>query len=174
MTGSHVGISSSSCRDKVPPVDAFNGESPMRTGYQRFSVLQSGMAGVRTRYSFNWQVTCMAVPYKWGLLSSCEKESLEEATKAMHNFLDPCSRTLAAQDFRHASESDNEPSSDDLSGCSSWCRDGMSNETRGMLLHSQLQEGLHYEIMKAPDVSGSHGTKSCVLLQETRRSNSWS
>ena len=32
----------------------------------------------------------------------------------------------------------------------------MSDETRDILLHGQLQEGLWYEIMKAPAVSGSH------------------
>lgn len=31
----------------------------------------------------------------------------------------------------------------------------MSEETRGKLLHSQLQQGLRYSIMEAPAVSGS-------------------
>jgi len=39
----------------------------------------------------------------------------------------------------------------------------MSEETRSTLLHSQLQEGLRYEIMKAPAVSGSHGYKELCL-----------
>ena len=42
-------------------------------------------------------------------------------------------------------------------------RDGMSEETHGTLLHSQLQEGLHYEIIKAPAVSGSHGYQELCL-----------
>jgi len=49
---------------------------------------------------------------EWGLLSTCEKESLQELTKAMRSRLDPCSRALAAQDFRHASQRDDEPVSD--------------------------------------------------------------
>jgi hypothetical protein len=39
----------------------------------------------------------------------------------------------------------------------------MSDETRGTLLHDQLQEGLRYDIMKAPAVSGSHGYKELCL-----------
>lgn len=39
----------------------------------------------------------------------------------------------------------------------------MSDETRRTLLHSQLQEGLKYDIMKAPAVSGSHGYKELCL-----------
>ena len=39
----------------------------------------------------------------------------------------------------------------------------MSEETHGTLLHSQLQEGLHYEIMKASAVSGSHGYQELCL-----------
>ena len=34
-------------------------------------------------------------------------------------------------------------------------RDSMSTETRDTLLYCQLQEGLHYELMKAPAVSGA-------------------
>ena len=39
----------------------------------------------------------------------------------------------------------------------------MSDKTRGTLLHGQLQEGLRYDIMKAPAVSGSHGYKELCL-----------
>ena len=42
-------------------------------------------------------------------------------------------------------------------------RDGMSDETRGTLLHSQLQEGLLYDLMKAPAVSGSHNYNELCL-----------
>ena len=39
----------------------------------------------------------------------------------------------------------------------------MSDKTRGTLLHGQLQEGLRYDIMKAPAVSGSPGYKELCL-----------
>ena len=39
----------------------------------------------------------------------------------------------------------------------------MSIETRETLLHSQLQEGLEYELMKAPAVSGAQGYKQLCL-----------
>ena len=39
----------------------------------------------------------------------------------------------------------------------------MSDETRATLLHGQLQEGLQYELMKAPAVSGSHTYRELCL-----------
>lgn len=45
---------------------------------------------------------------EWDLLPAVERKSLSRAVSAMHNRLDPCSRALAAQDFRHASQRDGE------------------------------------------------------------------
>lgn len=39
----------------------------------------------------------------------------------------------------------------------------MSVETRDTFLHSQLQEGLKYDIMRAPAVSGAQGYKELCL-----------
>ena len=104
---------------------------------------------------------------EWGLLSTRE-ESLQELTKAMRSQLDPCSRALAAQDFHHAPQRDNEPVSDFIRCLEqlfklAYGRDGMSEETPSTLFHSQLHEGLHYEIMKAPAVSESHSYKELCL-----------
>ena len=123
---------------------------------------------------------------EWGLLSAHERESLEEATTILHNRLDPCSRALAAQDFRHASQREEESIADFIRRLEqlfklAYGRDGMSEETRGTLLHGQLQEGLRYEIMRAPAVSGSHGYKELCLasrneekrLVELKRRQYW-
>ena len=40
----------------------------------------------------------------------------------------------------------------------------MSGETRDTLLHGQLQEGLKYDIMKAPSVSGAQTYKQLCLV----------
>ena len=51
----------------------------------------------------------------------------------------------------------------------------MSAETRNTLLHSQLQEGLRYEILKAPAVSGAQSYKELCLAakneEETGRTS---
>ena len=39
----------------------------------------------------------------------------------------------------------------------------MSTETRDTLLHGQLQEGLKYDVMRAPSVSGAQGCKELCL-----------
>ena len=45
-------------------------------------------------------------------------------------------------------------------------RDAMSTDTHDTLLHSQLQEGLRYELMKAPAVSGAQVYKEfCSAAQ---------
>ena len=78
----------------------------------------------------------------------------------MRNRLDPGSRVVAAQDFRHVAQRDGESVSDYIRRLEQLFRrayghEGMSDETRDTLLHSQLQEGLSYALMKAPAVSGS-------------------
>ena len=105
---------------------------------------------------------------EWGLLTAREKKSLEEVTAVMRSRLDPSSRTLAAQDFRHASQQEGESVAYIIRRLEqlfklAYGRDSMSEETRGTLLHGELQEGLHYDIMKAPAVSGSHGYKELCL-----------
>ena len=86
----------------------------------------------------------------------------------MRSRLDPSSRALAAQDFRHASQQGGESVADFIRRLEqlfklAYGRDGMSDETRGTVLHGQLQEGLRYDIMKAPAVAGSHGYKELCL-----------
>ena len=70
------------------------------------------------------------------------------------------SKALIAQEFRHAAQQESETVADYISRLEqlfrhAYGREGMSDETRDTLLHSQLQEGLRYEVMKAPAVSGS-------------------
>ena len=87
----------------------------------------------------------------------------------MRNRLDPCSRALAAQDFRHASQRRGESVDDFIRRLQQMFKlaYGRGDETRETLLHSQLQEGLLYELMKA----GSHGYPELCLAawNEERR-----
>ena len=61
--------------------------------------------------------------------------------------LDSASKAVAAQDFRHAAQHENEAASDFIRRLerifrSAYGRDPMSAETRETLLYGQLQEGL--------------------------------
>lgn len=49
---------------------------------------------------------------EWNLLSADEKSTYPAATQALRVRLDPGSQVLAAQDFRHAIQRDDEPVSD--------------------------------------------------------------
>ena len=119
---------------------------------------------------------CGRALQEWGLLTAHERKSLEEATAVLRSRLDRSSRALAAQDFQHASQHEGESAADFIRRLEqlfklAYGRDNMSEETRGTLLHGQLQEALRYEIMKAPAVSGSHGYKELCLASrnEERR-----
>ena len=75
---------------------------------------------------------------------------------------------MAAQDFRHATQHKGESVSDFIRRVEQlfklvYGKDEMSEETRGTLLHGQLQEDLIYDIMKAPAVSGCRGYKELCL-----------
>ena len=101
-------------------------------------------------------------------LRATEKEALETAVVALRGRLDPGRRALAAQDFRHATQRETESVADYISQLKQlfhrvYGREGMSDEMHDMLLHGQLQEGLWYEIMKAPAVSGSHAYNELCL-----------
>ena len=111
---------------------------------------------------------------EWGLLSSRDKSTLDQAISALRNRLDPCSRALAAEDFHHASQR-GESVADFIRRLEqtfklAYGRDKMSDETRETLLHSQLQEGLSYRLMQAPAVSGSHGySELCLAARNKER-----
>ena len=83
---------------------------------------------------------------------------------------------MAAQDFRHAIQLEDEPVADYIRRLEqtfrmAYGRDGMSVETRETLLYGQLQEGLKYELMKAAAVSGAQGYKQLCLA--ARNEEKW-
>ena len=152
-------------RGKAPPVDSFSGESPDMLFEDWLPTLQRAAEWNRwsqreTLIQLAGHLRCRALQ-EWGLPSAL----VEEATAAMGNCLDPSSRAMAAQDFRHAK---GESVSDFIRRVEqlfklAYGKDGTSEETRGTLLHGQLQEGLIYDIMKAPAVSGCRGYKEVCL-----------
>ena len=97
---------------------------------------------------------------EWCLIPEEEKNTYKGCVEALRFRLDPGSKALAAQDFRHASQNDQETVSDFIRWLEKIFRraygnDTMLAETRDVLLYAQLQEELKFELMKAPAVSGA-------------------
>ena len=85
-----------------------------------------------------------------------------------HALQNQLGRSLATQDFRHATQREAESVSDfilrlEQTFRSAYGRDRLSSETRDTLLHGQLQEGLLYELMSAPAISGAQKNQELCL-----------
>ena len=113
---------------------------------------------------------------EWNLLSLDDKKSLKQAVDTLRSRLDPFSQTMAAQEFHHLVQQV-ELVSDYMyiwrlrkSFQKAYGHDRMSVETRSTLLCSQLQEGLKYELMKAPAVSGAKDFQElCISARNEER-----
>ena len=112
---------------------------------------------------------------EWSLITEAEKESYEDAVAALRARLDPVSLTLAAQDFRHLVQGDEEKVADFICRLEdkfklAFGRKNMSVETRNALLHGQLQDGLKQELMRAPAVSGAQNfSELCVASRNEEK-----
>ena len=151
-------------RGKAPPVDSFIGEDAETTLDDWLPSLQR--AAEWNSWAENEKLMQLAghlhgrARQEWDLLSETEKGSCAQAVQALRGKLEPVNKALAAQDFRHICQGDNESVADFIRRLErtfkiAYGRDSMSQETRNALLHGQLQDGLRYEIMKAPAVSGA-------------------
>jgi len=85
--------------------------------------------------------------------------------------LDPGNQTLAAFDFRHISLQINGSVVDFVGRLEQVFQKGfgherLSNETRDMLLYSQLQEGVLYSLLESPAVSGAQNYKELCLVKQ--------
>ena len=105
---------------------------------------------------------------EWNLLAVEDRATYEAATRVLRTRLDPGNRVLAAQDFRHAIQGDTEPVADYIQ--IAYGHDKLAAETRETFLHSQLQEGLKYDLMKSPAVSGCQTYKDlCVSAKHEEK-----
>ena len=97
---------------------------------------------------------------EWNLMRTEDKSTFASAVQGLRTRIDPGSKALAAQDFRHTAQKEGEAVADFIRRLErtfrvAYGRDMMSGETRDTLLYGQLQEGLRYELMRAPAVSGA-------------------
>ena len=109
---------------------------------------------------------------EWNLLSDKERETYRKATAALQGRLDPGSRIMAAQDFRHASQEENKKVCDFIRRMEqlfkiAYGHESISSETRSTLLYGQLQDGLKHQIMEAPAVSGATDYQALCLAAKT-------
>ena len=166
-------------RGRAPPVEMFNGEDSENT-------LDDWLPSLTRAADWNgWTKPELLIQLaghlkgrarqEWSLLGESETSDYEKAVRALRARLDPGSKALAAQDFRHAAQEESENVNDFIRRIEKTFRrayghDSMLSETRDALLYAQLQEGLKYELMKAPSVSGALSYQAlCVAAKSEER-----
>ena len=169
-------VSSRVRRGKAPPVEPFTGEDPECR-------LDDWLPTLRRAADWNgWTEGDLLIQLaghlkgralqEWNLIADDEKRTYSQATGALRGRLDPGSQIMAAQDFRHASQEDQEKVGDFIRRLEqlfklAYGRDPISGETRTTLLYGQLQEGLNHRIMESPAVSGAADYQSLCLAAKT-------
>ena len=113
---------------------------------------------------------------EWNLLRPDQRRTFTEATEALRLRLDSSSKTIAAQDFRHLAQHEEEPVRDfirrrlERTFRAAYGRDPMSLETRETLLYGQLQDGLCLRLMRGPAVSGARGYQElCIAAKNEEK-----
>ena len=97
---------------------------------------------------------------EWNLLRPDQRSTFTQATEALHSRLDSVCKAVAAQDFRHTAQREDESVSNFIRRLehtfhAAYGRDPMLVETRETLLHGQLQDGLRLQLLRGPAVSGA-------------------
>ena len=169
-------------KGKAPPIDTFSGED---IGIYFDDWLPS-LSRVAEWYGWSEEESLLQLAghlrgkalHEWNLLSREEKVSYPEAVKSLRTRLGVGARVYAAQDFRHSLQEENESVANFIQRLErafvlAYGRDDLTQETKHTLLHSQLQEGLKFSLMKSPAVSGAQSYKDLVLAaknEEKRQS----
>ena len=88
---------------------------------------------------------------EWGLMIPDEKKDYHTAVTTLQAHLDPGNKTLAALDFCHITQKENESVSDFIMRLErmfqiAFGRDHMSLDTRDVLLYGKLQNGLRIDL----------------------------
>ena len=109
------------------------------------------------------------------LLDPSDKSTYAHAVSELSSKFNFGSHSLAAQDFRHATQGPSETVSDYILRLErvfrqAYGQDSMGTDTRRMLLYAQLQEGVQYTLMKAPSVSGARDySELCIAARNEER-----
>ena len=167
-------------RAKAPPVDSFSGED------ERMRFEEWLPALVRASTWNRWSEEDLLIQLaghlrgralqEWNLIPAVNKTTYAKALSTLQERLDPGGKLLAVQDFRHASQREEESMAEFLRRLErcfqvAYGRDGLGEETRNTLLYSQMQKGLKIELMRAAAVSGAGSYQALCLAakNEERR-----
>ena len=149
---------------KAPPVDSFSGESTEL----RFEDWLPSLERASTWNGWSEQEKLIQLAghfrgkalQEWNLLSEEDKSTFSQAMARMKDVLGPGSRVMAAQDFRHTLQEENESVGNYIRRLERAFRiahgsDKLDAESRSIFLFTQMQEGLRQEVMRSPSVSGA-------------------
>lgn len=166
-------------RGKAPPIDSFSGDD----GAIRF---EDWLPSLERGASWNaWtdeeKLLQLAghlrgrALQEWNLIPAGDRSTFDSAVSALRSRVEPGNRVLAGQDFRHARQEGSESVSEYIRRLeklfqAAYGRDGLSVETRQTLLYSQLQEGLVYDLIKSPAVSGADSySQLCIAVRHEEK-----
>lgn len=166
---------------KAPPIDPFTGENPELRLVDWLPSLRR--AAQWNRWSKEEELMQLAghlrgrALQKWNLLGQESLNDFEAAVTALRERLDPGSRVLAGQDFPHTRQGEVETVADFVRRLErvfqiAYGSDKMGQETRELILHGQMQDGLRLELIKSPTVSGALTYKElcmCAKNEEHRQ-----
>ena len=162
-------------RGKAPPIPFFSGEDPAVN-------VDDWLPSLERASTWNgWSMTekVMQLPgylkgralQEWSLLSPTVQQDYTAAIEALRSRLDSTNRTMAAQEFRHSTQRQGESVADFIRRLEkafqlAYGKDSLHSDTRDALLYSQLYDGLRYNLMRGPAVSGSQNYKElCVAAR---------
>ena len=109
---------------------------------------------------------------EWNLLGEDQTNSYDSAIQALRDKLDPGSKVLAGQDYRHTAQLEGETVADFIRHLErafqvAYGRNRMSAETKETILFGQLLEGLRMKLLRGPAVSGALGYKELCAAAKT-------
>ena len=166
-------------RGKAPPVNEFSGEDPECLLEDWLPSLER--VSLWNAWSEEEQMIQLAGHLKgralqeWNLLHPDQRSTFTQATEALRSHLDTASKVVAAQDFRHTAQRDEESVSDFIHRLertfrAAYGRDAMSIETRDTLLYGQFQDGLSLQLMQGPAVSGARNyAQLCIAAKNEEK-----
>ena len=167
----------------MPPIQFFSGKDPAVT-------VDDWLPSLEPASAWNgWSVTekLMQLPgnlkgrtlQEWSLLGQTVQQDYTAAINALRSRLDSTNRTMTAQDFRHSIQRQGESVADFIRRLEkayqlAYGKDSLNPAVRDALLYGQMYDGLRYNLMKGPAVSGAQNYRElCVAAKgEEHRSNS--
>ena len=162
-------------KGRVPPIQFFSGEDPAVTVDDWLPSLERASTWNR------WSVTekLMQLPghlkgralQEWSLLSLTVQQDYTAAIDALRSRLDSTNRTVAAQDFRYSIQRQGESVADFIRRLEkayqlAYGKDSLNPAVRDALLYGQMYDGLRYNLMTGPAVSGAQNYRElCVAAK---------